>query len=255
MEIQMCYQSAIGGKERNEDSLLIEKAKTIAGDVVFAVVCDGMGGIAKGELASAEVIRACDAWFCSSFPNLLKSGFSADKLYAEWNSLIQQENKKLVEYGEDNGIELGTTITALLLMEDYYYIVNVGDSRVYSVTEFDISILTRDHTLVMREAELGMLTYEEMEKDSRGRILLQCIGASGSVEPDFFEGYLEQPVTFFLCSDGCRHLVTNEEFYQMLNPQSVYSEEQLDENIGRIVQENLNRGEMDNISAIALKIG
>ncbi len=254
MDIKLCYQSEIGRKETNQDSLLVERAETSMGDVVFAAVCDGMGGLSKGELASAEMVRTCDLWFSTSFPALLESGFSAQKLYAEWNSLIQQENKKLVRYGTESQIELGTTIAALLVMNGHYYIVNVGDSRVYAVTDRAISVLTRDQTLVMNEAERGMMTYEEMEKDSRGKYLLECIGVNENVNPDFFEGTLESPVMFFLCSDGCRHLITNEEFYQMLNPQSIASEEQLRENIQRIVQENINRGETDNISAIALKV-
>ena len=254
MDIKLSYQSVIGGKETNQDSLLIERADTPMGDVIFAAVCDGMGGLSKGELASADMVRTCDRWFSDSFPKLLESGFSAQKLYAEWNSLIQLENKKLVQYGAAGEIALGTTIAALLLMDGHYYIVNVGDSRVYAVSNHDISVLTRDQTLVMNEAERGMMSYEEMEKDSRGKYLLECIGVNDTVNPDFFEGKLETPIMFFLCSDGCRHLITNEEFFQMLNPQSIESEEKLSENIQRIVQENINRGETDNISAIAFKV-
>ena len=255
MDVKLSYQSVIGGKETNQDSILIERADTPEGEIIFAVVCDGMGGLAKGELASAEVIRACDRWFGSSFPALLKSGFSVQRLNAEWNALIQQENRKLVLFGEKGGFELGTTLAALLVMDGHYYIANVGDSRVYAVSDRDISILTRDHTLVMNEAEQGLITYEEMETDSRGKYLLECIGVADKVNPDFYEGVVETPLTFFLCSDGCRHLISNKEFFQLLRPQAIESEECMTENLQWIVQENLNRGEMDNISGIVLRIG
>ena len=51
MDVKLSYQSVIGGKETNQDSILIERADTPEGEIIFAVVCDGMGGLAKGELA------------------------------------------------------------------------------------------------------------------------------------------------------------------------------------------------------------
>ena len=55
-------------KETNQDSILIKHASTDVGEVVMAVVCDGMGGLAKGELASATVIRSFDRWFHEVLP-------------------------------------------------------------------------------------------------------------------------------------------------------------------------------------------
>ena len=55
-------------KSTNQDSVLVKKLNTPQGEMVFAVLCDGMGGLDKGEVASASVIRAIDNWLMTSFP-------------------------------------------------------------------------------------------------------------------------------------------------------------------------------------------
>lgn len=78
-------------------------------------------------------------------------------------------------------------MTALLLTKDRYYIINVGDTRAYEITD-RVMMLTKDQTLVAREVELGLLTDEEARVDSRKNILLQCVGASDDLYPDLFFG-------------------------------------------------------------------
>lgn len=80
---------------------------------------------------------------------------------------------------------VGTTVTALLLTESRYYIINVGDTRAYEITD-RVKLLTKDQTVVEREVDLGNITPEEAEFDSRRSVLLQCVGASDDVYPDMF---------------------------------------------------------------------
>ena len=84
------------------------------------------------------------------------------------------------------------------MYEDRYYIIHVGDSRVYELTD-KMEQLTQDQTLVAREIAAGRLTPEQAETDSRRSILLQCIGASPVVEPDFIRGYITQNASYLLC--------------------------------------------------------
>lgn len=140
-------------KETNQDSLLVKCFSTCKGDMAFAVLCDGMGGLSKGELASATVVRAFDRWSDEQLPELCKlSNPDIDSLILErqWDEVIQQQNEKIKAYGKAHAVNMGTTVVALLVTQKAYYIINVGDSRIYSLSDH-IERLTTDQTYVQRE--------------------------------------------------------------------------------------------------------
>lgn len=111
------YCSETGNvKQVNQDSLCIKKAKTSIGEVVLAVICDGMGGLSKGELASATVVRSFSEWFVRGLPAIIGQQ-NLGLVPTQWESLIKEQNQKLWEYGKMHGVELGTTLTAMLLFE------------------------------------------------------------------------------------------------------------------------------------------
>ena len=254
MLIRYGYSTEIGRKQTNQDALLIQKAKTPKGDVALAVVCDGMGGLKKGELASAQVIRSFEKWFRESFPLILKSGITSEKIFSEWNEIVQKENEVLDTYGRENGISIGTTVTAVLAAENQYYIINVGDSRIYSVTDTKMRLLTKDQSLVMRLAERGEIKYSEIETDRRRSILLQCVGATNTVQPDCYTGDINCPTVFLACSDGFRHLISEREILGKLQPSLQNTEDSLNNTLARLSSSVLQRGEKDNITAVALHV-
>ena len=122
-------------KKTNQDSVLIKEAITDYGRVLVAIVCDGMGGLEKGEVASAILVKAFSDWFHREFPRILYSGIEANVVRQSWTDLILEQNQKISEYGLSCNASLGTTAVALLLVENVYYIINVGDSRVYYLKE------------------------------------------------------------------------------------------------------------------------
>ena len=165
-------------KETNQDSLCVRQAETDKGLILFAVLCDGMGGLAKGEVASATVITAFARWFEEELPRqLAKSTYLEDVRY-RWERLIKELNQNIADYGRANHIQLGSTITALIIFEDGRYLIgHVGDTRAYKITNTAMEILTQDQTVVAREIRMGRLTPEQAERDPRRNVLLQCIGA------------------------------------------------------------------------------
>ena len=165
MKYKAAYYTDVGIKKKNnQDSLAIKIAETPKGSAVFAIICDGMGGLAKGELASKEVICAYCDWFEKDFPELVLSGtFNASILKQQWDMIAINENEKLKAYGEAQGIMIGTTLSAMLMYGEHYYIIHVGDSRVYELTT-EVTQLTKDQTLVAREVAAGRLTPEQAEK-------------------------------------------------------------------------------------------
>lgn len=240
-------------KKTNQDSLLLKVADTDYGEVCFAVVCDGMGGLSKGELASATLIRLFSGWFEQEFPEILYRGISPEYLCRNWEQLIYETNYRLGSYSAQNQVRLGTTVAALLISGNRYYIINVGDSRVYELAD-RVYQLTKDQTLVQREIDLGNLSPEEAEHDPRRNVLLQCVGASNVIAPEFVYGEVNGGSHFLLCSDGFRHVVSNEEIYEKLGPAAVRSEREMEENLRDMIELDKYRGEADNISGILIRV-
>ena len=199
MEFLTAVHTDVGIKKKtNQDSLLVMVADTEKGKVLFAVVCDGMGGLAKGEVASAAVIRAYERWFEKEFPGLLYSGISGDMLKRSMENVIYSMNSKISSYGRGIGVNLGTTVVALVVAEGTYYCINVGDSRCYRIKD-SFEQITKDQTFVQREMDMGRLTPEEAEHHPQRSVLLQCVGASEYIIPDFYTGQVEQGELFLLC--------------------------------------------------------
>jgi serine/threonine protein phosphatase PrpC len=212
-----------------------------------------MGGLAKGELASKEVIDAFTKWFDETFvEEVLDDTFSAESLRKEWNNIIQNENRLLGMYGADNNIMLGTTVSAILMYKDEFYIVHVGDSRVYELHD-NVRILTKDQTFVAREVAAGRMTEAEAKVDPRRSVLLQCVGASATVTPDFLKGKVQKDAVYFVCSDGFRHQISEQEIMDKLGPKAIKSDEDMKYGCVYLTEMVKNRKEADNITVAVIR--
>lgn len=239
-------------KNTNQDSLSVKVINTPAGRLCFAIICDGMGGLEKGEVASRSVIEAFDRWVYNDLPQLCQSGIDDYTIRSQWGNIVYEQNERIKEYGRGLGVNLGTTVAVLLLTENRYYILNVGDSRVYQI-DGGLSVLTKDQTLVAQEVEMGMLTPEQAAVDPRRNVLLQCVGASDTVTPDFFFGDTQQNAVYMLCSDGFRHEISAEEIYQWFEPNRMVDEYSMKQNMDSLIELNKSRMETDNISVITVR--
>lgn len=240
-------------KDTNQDSYYANVLNTLHGKMVFAILCDGMGGLAKGEVASSTVVSAFIEWVKSRLPQLCSIGVPSDSdIRNDWTKIAVEYNEKIKAYGQSQRISIGTTVTAMLLTENRYYIINVGDTRAYEISN-TVKLLTTDQTLVAREVALGMLTPEQAANDPRRSILLQCIGASDVVEPDFFFGKTVQNAVYMLCSDGFRHEITDSEICQYLHPDAMLDSNMMQNNMLALIDLNKQRQEKDNITAISIR--
>lgn len=239
-------------KNTNQDSLSVKVINTCNGKIAFALLCDGMGGLAKGEVASASVIRAFDKWVSEQLPALAKSGFDESIVEKQWNDIIQEQNKTIQAYGARLGVKLGTTAVLMLITDEKYFIMNVGDSRIYEISD-NLYQLTKDQSFVAREVELGNMTPEQAETDPRRSVLLQCVGASDVVCPDFFVGESKFNAVYMLCSDGFRHEITPQEIYDKLQPSILLDDKTMNQNTLDLIELNKQRNERDNISVALVR--
>lgn len=239
-------------KDTNQDSLCVKKAETPFGEVVLAMVCDGMGGLSKGELASATVIRAFASWYENVLPAQIEK-FEWEVVKDEWDRLIKELNYAIAEYSRPFNIKAGTTLTAMLFFGDAYLIAHVGDTRVYNIFSGKLEQLTEDQSVVGREIRLGNMTEEQARIDPRRNVLLQCIGASRTVIPEFSFGTVTPGSVYLICSDGFRHEITEQEISRLLNFDALADETITKKNIRDLIEMNKIRRETDNISAMTIK--
>ncbi len=255
MDIIASYYTDIGStKQVNQDSLSVKIVNSPMGKIVFAIICDGMGGLEQGELASKEVVITLNQWFQSTFAKMVATDLvSETNIFREWTKQIETMNQRLAQYAKEQGIMLGTTLTMLLIYQDKYYICHVGDSRIYCLGQ-KLEQLTVDHTLVAQEVRMGMLTKEQAKKDPRKSILLQCVGASEVIEPQFEVGFIREDATFILCSDGFVHELTENEISRYFRPDILLNKNYISEVCENMVRLAMDRGERDNITVVGIVV-
>ena len=239
-------------KSTNQDSLAVMTMNTPQGRMAFAVLCDGMGGLSKGEVASAAVIHAFREWAYTRLPELTRRPLEDAVIRSEWENIVQQQNQKIQNYGKSCGIHLGTTVVAMLLTESRYYVINVGDSRAYELT-CGLRQITEDQTLVAREVAMGRITPEQAETHPQRNVLLQCVGASDQVYPDMFFGDTQINAVYMLCSDGFRHEITADEIFACLQPGVLFDDQTMQRNTISLIELNKQRQERDNISVALVR--
>jgi len=240
-------------KDKNQDSFHIRLCDTIQGQAVFAIICDGMGGLDEGEVASATVVKHFCKWADDRLPRLCEWEQTFLQIREEWMDLVEVCSHKIQAYGEAQDMQLGTTATALLLLGDMYCLIHIGDTRIYEIAD-EVKILTTDHSVVAREVELGLLSPEQAKIDPRRHILHQCIGASEKLCPEFRIGKITEGAVYLLCSDGFRHKITLEEIFMHFNADAML-EFTLHYNMKKLVDLNKERKEKDNITVVGIRTG
>ena len=240
-------------KETNQDSICVRRAASDTGEIVMAIVCDGMGGLKKGEVASAVSVNAFGAWFDKNLrglPMLGETDFSL--IQRQWTVLIEEIHQSLQQYAVKSGVQLGTTITAIFVCADRYLTMNIGDSRIYERKNV-LCQLTQDQSLVAREIAAGRITEEEGRHHPQRNILLQCLGAGDHVAPMFTMGKIRNDALYLLCSDGLVHEMSPEELAEHFQAEHLDSKDAMTAALREATELCKSRGETDNITSVLIR--
>ncbi|MGN0593673.1 MAG: PP2C family protein-serine/threonine phosphatase [Hominimerdicola sp.] len=240
-------------KSVNQDAISIKVAETPYDEVLMGTVCDGLGGLDCGEIASSYVLKKFTEWFSNQLVSILNDSKFEDVLKSQWYDLVFDLNNKLLEYGKEKNMKLGTTLTNILVFKGKYYVIHIGDTRLYEINR-KIKQLTNDHTLVAREVSLGHITMEQAKNDKRKNVLLQCIGVTPKLEPDFFSGKTSKNTVYLLCSDGFRHKISENEILDKFSPAAILSKDDIVKKCREVIEIDKQRMETDNITAGVIKI-
>ena len=234
-------------KKINQDSAIYKEAETGIGRIMLAAVCDGMGGLSNGEVASAMMTESLSKWFDEQVPLLCQEGLSDYSLMKSLSSMILQADGKVTNYGDEFG-ECGTTLSAVLACGGKYICVNIGDSRVYRLTKESVTQLTHDQSVVQQLIDAGKITRDEAETHPDRNRLLQCIGAGGDVSPEYSVGDCDKGDMFLVCSDGFRHKLTEKEMLGVFS--RVKNSRDLPKAAKMCVDAIKKRKERDNITVV-----
>ena len=246
-------------KKSNQDSCCAVVAQTPYGETALLAVCDGVGGLSSGELASSSVVNWLVNWFEYTYPYMLQAnssdlGLLLDNVQAAWEQGLYQMNDALRSYGRDNDAQLGTTCTAILFFQGCYLIVHVGDSRVYRFSENRMDILTIDQTWVAQEVARGNIPPEKARSHPKRNVILQSVGTQSELQPVFSRGGYQEGDAFMVCCDGFRNELFDDELIDAFGRLQEASDYDIHNSIAGTIKLVLGRGERDNITAVACSI-
>lgn len=250
------YSNVGSVKESNQDSCCIEVAQTPEGDTLLLAVCDGVGGLSSGEVASASVVKWLSSWFERRYSRLLISTADDTKalfnrVQSDWIVGIRNLNQTLLQYGRDTNQRMGSTFTAILFFKGEYIIGHVGDCRVYEVSDGKLRQLTEDQTWVAREVARGTITPEQARSHPRKNIILQSVGTQEDIHPVFTRGDAAPAgSSYVVCCDGFRNELFDDEIANGFNSSQFQTSEDMDKALEDLAQLAMQRGERDNITAV-----
>ena len=246
-----------GKRRSNQDSHGFGVQETILGETVMGVVCDGVGGLSSGEVASSTVVRAVKQWFDGTFQDALAGdgglgGVDSQSVMDSLDGLVASANVSIRRYASAHGGKMGTTLSCLLCAGGRFLAVQVGDSRIYHVTSRSARLVTEDQTLAAREVLHGLITRDEARNSEKRSVLLQAIGSQEAILPIFYEGTYEPGDLFVLMSDGAWHQQEAPGITQTFSPLVAEGEERLEAACRRVVEKDLADGETDNLTILVV---
>ena len=234
------YRTDIGKvRLTNEDQAV---ALTNASGNVLLVVCDGMGGQNKGDLASSLALHT----IVSSFKS--RKGFSNAYFAKLWVSkAIREANRSVYEQSQSNPNYrgMGTTVTLLLIVKDVAILGHVGDSRCYFLkNHHDLVQISEDQTYVAYLVRTGQITAEEALTHPKRHVLMNAVGIYPSASIDIQAiPYLDEIV--LLCSDGLYNNVPVEDIASVLK-----GNDAVEQKVNELIAIGNKNGGSDNIAVV-----
>jgi protein phosphatase len=232
-------------REINQDKFeyfLTEDESLLASRGLVFLVCDGMGGHAAGQVASELALK--------TFIDVYLSHPASDPSAAA-RAAVQAANRFVMDNARAFPARrgMGTTLVALLVVQDQAIVVNLGDSRLYRLRNGELLQVTTDHTYPNELYRMGMIKEEEIATHPQHHVLTRAIGVEGSeIEPDIETLELKVGDTFMLCSDGITNHVTDEEISAIMSSHGPSSA------AWKLVGQALVGGGTDNATAMVVRI-
>lgn len=244
MDLKFFAASDIGLKRKdNQDSYLINP------DYHFFVIADGMGGEAGGAYASKLAVEAIDSYLSLFFKSASSAG--SMEILSALNRALNAANKTVFNTSREQPAfkGMGSTLSLLLLRENYYFAAHVGDSRIYLLRNGNFELVTTDHSFSYMLYEQGIISKEQASKHPQKNILINSLGTKENLRIQFKQGLANDGDVYLICSDGLTGLVTDEKIKEIL-----LSGLSLKEKAASLISNAKNNGGTDNITACIIQV-
>lgn len=236
-------------RAHNEDSLLIPR------EMALAVVSDGMGGHAAGDVASRITVETID----QHYRDTARSGpqtwpFKLPSLEIERQRMsvaIQLANSNIFETAAADGSKkgMGCTVDAIYFNQGRFFIGHVGDSRVYRIREGRIQMLTEDHSLLNDYLRMKELSGDEGVNFPQKNVVVRALGLADQVNVDVIADAFQVGDVFLLCSDGLSGMLDDPALLEIIT-----ARDSLDTSCIELIKAANDAGGNDNITAILIRI-
>jgi protein phosphatase len=251
MRVRFAGATNIGRKrDHNEDSISLPETERLA------IVADGMGGHASGEVASRLAVELMvDHFTETAKQQTLTWPYKVDRdLRTHVNRMTTSIMLANLEIWERSQREarfkgMGTTCVAMYFLDDALIIGHVGDSRCYRTRGGELTQLTEDHSLINDYIRMKRVTPEEAENWPHKNVIVRALGMKESVQVDILTETPRVNDTYMLCSDGLTGMLKDDQIAHVM-----LTERDLDRAVERLIQGANEEGGVDNISVVLARV-
>jgi protein phosphatase len=240
------------GRKRphNEDAFVLDDT------LGLYIVADGVGGHAKGEIASNESVEEVRMWVRRHLPEIdqclaVRDGASMGRIRRLLESGVQSACYMVFGLAQQDPEKKGmsTTMSVLLIRNGHAFVAQVGDSRVYRATAGGVQQITEDHTLINYKLKHGLISEEEARHATGKNVITRAVGHKDYVQVDTFDLHVQAGDRFLLCTDGLHGYVEAlDELGELMRL------EPLEESARQAVALANERGGKDNITAVLVEV-
>ncbi len=246
-------------RSANQDSFVIQN---ICQNAALCVVCDGMGGAKSGNVASENAVKVFVKKTLKYAAPMISDGslhLTSDDACIILNDAALDANRAVWRKSLSSSAYqgMGTTLVAALVCGDTVYVINVGDSRLYLISNHSITQITHDHSYVQCLIDNGSLSVEDARTHPYRNRITRAVGISNELEPDIYSITLSKLESYYLllCSDGLCGQLTPEELYEIIAADSEFddADAELADKTDKLIAAANEAGGPDNITAVLLK--
>lgn len=216
----------------NEDSIILHKAITANGEMLLAGICDGLGGMDSGEIASGYISEELSKWFYKELPLINSTLGYVNRISKSLQRKVFKIHNELRYFGKKHNQNIGSTLVILFKVRKKLLIISVGDSAIYSFTN-------------------KVKLINKIDSYTRHK-LSSCIGIGNLKNINIHKASIVGEISFLLCSDGFYEKMNMGEFLKKckcIRSTNTHMVNRLLKNIGN---ESIKNGANDNMSAILL---
>lgn len=216
------------------------------GDTTICVVCDGMGGLSGGQLASQIAVET----YLSEMQTILTEGMGTEQLREASAFAVAKANQAIREAAAQQEAyqNMGTTLVAAVTYAEGVVVSNVGDSRAYHISKEGITRVTRDHSLVENMVERGDITAEEARHHPNRNLITRALGPDTNALCDGYICPMAAGEYLLLCTDGLVDTVTDQEMlFEVIHGGDV------EHCLERLLAIAKKQGAPDNVTAVLMQ--